>query len=157
MDGFIRPQNLQDFQNGNYTDDTYGGSFSDFPNDVNWALNPINNEPITQSAASHMQGWQQPTATTPGLENYGRHFSKSPSAIQATANFGYGDPRQFNHSPYDPSLGQSSSIGDPTSTYVDHSSYGQQSMQHGTIAPQALQHGQTQFSRSMGNLDNQVR
>lgn len=158
MDGYIRPQGLDGYQNPSYTDDTFDLFTNvNVQNDnLNWGLS-INSEPITQSNTSHLN-WQQPNATNPSLDTYGRQFSKSPSAIQTPTNFNYGDPRQFTQSPYDPSLVPASSIGDPASGYVGvgHSPYSPQPIQHGTIAPQALQHGQPQFSRPMANLDNQV-
>lgn len=153
MDEFIGPQNLQGYENGNYSDDAF--DFLNPNHDIAWET-PLNNEPAARSAASHLN-WQQPTTSTPALEAYGRPFSRSPSAIQTTTPYGYGDPQQFTQSPYDPSLISQPSVEDNSSIYAGYPAYGQQTVQHGTIAPQALQHGQTHFPRSSGNPDNQVR
>ncbi|KAL1310707.1 hypothetical protein AAFC00_000965 [Neodothiora populina] len=151
--GYIRPQNLQGYQNESFADDSFD-IFASVPNnDVSWDLNSMNNEPIAQSTAPH-PNWQQSAASTPGLDTYGRSFSKGPSDIQAATTYGYGDPHQYLHSPYDPSLVPSTSVGD-NSNYVGHSTFGHQAMQHGTIAPQALQHEQPQFSQTLGNIDSQ--
>lgn len=152
--GYMRPQNLQGFQNGTFADESFD-LFANTPNnDLGWDYNSINNESITQPAASHLN-WQQSNTATPDLESYGRPFSKSPSNIQATTSYGYGDPRQFSQSAFDPALVAPSSIGD-NSTYVGHASYSQP-MQHGTIAPQALQSGQHHYSQPVSNLEGQVR
>ena len=148
------PQNMQGYQNGNYTDDAFD-IFANVPNhDLNWDLNSLNNESIAQSASSHLN-WQQPTANPSSLDTYGRSFSKSPSVAHAAAQYGYADPRQFSHSPYDPSLVNPSNIPETSAAYVGHNRYSQP-LQHATIAPQALQHGQAPFSRATGNPDNQV-
>lgn len=146
MDGFIRPQNLQSFQNGNYNDDTFD-LFSNVSNNeiAQWDLNSMNHEPDAQVTASHLN-WQQPPVISSALDSYGRPFSKSPSVIQPTPTYGYGDPRQFVSSPYDPALVPPLQPN-TTSTFPGHSSYAQQPVQHGTIAPQALQHGQPPSSR----------
>lgn len=152
--GYNRPANLQGYQNGNFDDESYE-LFSNTQNNDPWGSNSINNESLLQPSTSHLNWQPSSSALTPGRDAYGRPFSDSNSNIQPTPSYNYGDPRQFSQPAFDPSLVAPTSIN-THSPYAGHSHYSQSALQHGTIAPQALQNREHQLDQSRASLTGQV-
>ncbi|GAB7351613.1 hypothetical protein MBLNU459_g2228t3 [Dothideomycetes sp. NU459] len=156
MDSHLRPNNFQGYQNGSFNEDTFmypNGAENDFTSNT-WEFNAHND--VTTSSAqptSSYLNWPQTTATAQDLDSYGRSYSRSPSNLQQTPFPGYGDPRQFTQSPYDPSLIAPSQNGSSAFS-IGNTPYGQQ-MQSGTIAPRALETGRPQTVHQDQNLGGQ--
>ena len=164
MDGHHHQQQLpphsgleQTYQNGYGTNDEYSNILSNAPdhhqNYSNWGFDAHNN------VASHPHqdpylSWQ---STNTGLNNYGAHaYVKSPSNIHPDSYAGYGSQHPFTaSSSYDPSLVAGSGMGGASSFALGNPYGQQQPVQHGTIAPQALEQERLHGSRSVQN--HQVR
>jgi hypothetical protein len=146
------------YQNGYNPTDEYGNILSSTGDDDNFA-----NWGFDAAASSHMPNhnaqsdtylaWQPNTA----LDDYNTQaFTKSPSSLQASSYSGYGNAQPYSHSTFDPSLVSGATNG-PSSFELGPSPYGQlQPIQHGTIAPQALEHERPQIVRPNQTLDPQV-
>lgn len=140
------------YQNGFNPADEYNNLLSnggDNDTFANWGFD----------AASHIPNQSDPYLawqSNAGLDNYSpQAFTKSPSSLPPNAYTGYANAHQFTHSSYDPSLVSSSTAG-PSQFELGASPYGQpQQMQHGTIAPQALEHERSHSIRPNQTADAQ--
>jgi hypothetical protein len=143
------------YQNGYNAVDEFGNILSnggENDNFGNWGFDAASHIPNQNAQSDPYLSWQSNT----GLDNYNpQAFTKSPSTLQAASYTGYGNPHQYSHSSYDPSLVSGATNG-PSSYELDPSPYGQpQQMQHGTIAPQALEHERAHAVRPSQTLDPQ--
>jgi len=143
------------YQNGYNAVNEFGNILSnggESDNFGNWGFDAASHIPNQNTQSDPYLSWQ----TNTGLDNYSHQaFNKSPSTLQTASYTGYGNPHQYSHSPYDPSLVSGATNG-PSSYELGPSPYGQpQQMQHGTIAPQALEHERAHSARPSQNLDPQ--
>ncbi|KAG9677114.1 hypothetical protein KCU95_g16145, partial [Aureobasidium melanogenum] len=139
------------YQNGYNQVNEYGNLLSnggDNDNFANWGFDATSHIPNQNAQSDPYLPWQ----SNAGLDNYTpQAFTKSPSNLQTTSFAGYGNPHQYSHSTYDPSLVSGATNG---SFEIGPSPYGQpQQMQHGTIAPQALEHERAHSVRPNQALD----
>lgn len=152
-------QNGNDNGNGN---GIYSNQFENiYPNapsngyDSNWAFGSADNSgnSVGRSTPLYATNWQQtPTSNAP-IDTYARPYSKSPSFNQQSPYAAYGDPRQFQQSPYDPSLVASTPSDHQYG--LNHSPYGQPSLSGGTIAPRALE-SEPPRTTQINRFDQQV-
>jgi hypothetical protein len=143
------------YQNGYNPVNEFGNILSnggENDNFGNWGFDAASHIPNQNAQSDPYLSWQPNT----GLDNYNpQAFTKSPSTLQAASYTGYGNPHQYSHSSYDPSLVSGATNG-PSSYELGPSPYGQpQQMQHGTIAPQALEHERAHAVRPSQTLDPQ--
>ncbi|KAI4720410.1 hypothetical protein E4T48_03350 [Aureobasidium sp. EXF-10727] len=141
------------YQNGYNAVNEFGNILSnggENDNFANWGFDAASHLPNQNAPqADPYLSWQSNT----GLDNYNpQAFTKSPSNLQTTPYNGYGDnSHQYSHSAYDPSL---VSANGPSPYELGPSPYGQpQQVQHGTIAPQALEHERAHAVRPSQTLD----
>ncbi|KAI5257925.1 hypothetical protein E4T42_00814 [Aureobasidium subglaciale] len=124
-----------------------GGESDGFPN---WEFN----------AASHLPNQNVPSNTywqhDNGLDNYTQAFTKSPTNLHTTAYPGYSNHHQYENPPFDPSLVPGTTNG-PRAFGLGQSPYAQpnRQMQHGTIAPQALEQENAHIVRPGQTSDTQ--
>ena len=142
------------YQNGYGTADEYSNILSntaDNDNFANWNFDSSHNAASNAQSDPYLS-WQ----TNTGLDSYNPHaFTKNSTNLQSSSYGGYGDPHQFATSPYDPSLVSSGANGS-SNFGIGASPYAQQPIQHGTIAPQALEQERAHHIRPDHGLDNQV-
>lgn len=143
------PHNVEGFNFENLYPDARDASYG-----TSWGFAPNDNLANTTGRSTPLySNWQTSAQNTP-LESYGRPMSKSPSFSQHAPYSTYGDLRQFQPSPYDPSLVP------PSSTVqhygMSHATYGQQPTTTTTIAPRALENGSILAGSASKALDQQV-
>ncbi|CAD0112381.1 unnamed protein product, partial [Aureobasidium uvarum] len=141
------------YQNGYNAVNGFGNILSnggENDNFANWNFDAAHIQNQNPPQADPYLSWQQNT----GLDDYNpQAYTKSPSNLQTTPYNGYGNSQQFSHSTYDPSLVSGATNG-PSSYGLGPSPYGQsQQVQHGTIAPQALEHERAHAVRPSQILD----
>jgi len=117
-----------------YPDAPANGFESDWANTFNDNTSPSAGTSLYPNANA---AWQSTAVSNPALVNYGQGVSKSPSFSQTVPYQNYENLRQYQRSPYDPSI-----LQQPSTTPYGYAQppYSQQSVQPRTIAPQALQH-----------------
>lgn len=140
------------YQNGYSQGNEFGNILSnggDNDNFGNWPFDAASHIPNQNAQSDPYLSWP----ANSGLDNYNSQpFTKSPSNLQTNSFAGYGNPHQYTHSTYDPSLVSGATNG---SYGLGPSPYGQpQQMQHGTIAPQALEHERAHSARPQQALDS---
>ncbi|THY00217.1 hypothetical protein D6D03_06639 [Aureobasidium pullulans] len=142
------------YQNGYNAGDEFGNVISnggDSDHYANW-FDTASHIPNQNAQSDPYMNWQ---SSHTGLDNYNpQAFTKSSSNLQTVPFAGYSNTHQYSHS-YDPSLVSSTTNG-PSAFDLGHSPYGHpQPIQHGTIAPQALEHERAHVARTSQTLDPQ--
>ena len=139
-------------QNGYNQVNEFGNILSnggDDDNFTNWDYDATSHMTNQNAQSNPYLSWQSNT----GIDNYNpQAFTKSPSNLQTTPFAGYSNSHQYSYPTYDPSLVSGATNG--SSHELAPSPYGQpQQMQHGTIAPQALEHERAHPVRPNQALD----
>lgn len=150
--------NVEGRQNGIYSN-SFDGIYPNAPNngyDSNWAFASADNSGnlAGRNTSLYAPNWQQTSTSNAALDPYGRPYSKSPSFQQQSPYPPFDDPRQYQQSPFDPSLVSTNSAD--IQFALGHSPYGQPSLPGGTIAPHALENGPPRTVQGSRPSDQQV-
>ncbi|GAB7341357.1 hypothetical protein MBLNU457_7617t1 [Dothideomycetes sp. NU457] len=136
--------------NGIYTENQFDAFYQNHSNngyDHDWAftgagLDPTLNSGIQQPMNLY-SNWQLSTAPPSHIDPYGRSFSKSPSFQQPQQQqhqqqpYDFGNARQYQQSPFDPSLAAQTHLGQQYGAVQQP--FATQRQGGNTVAPQALE------------------